>query len=268
MKRLLTRFGHIVIALLLLASTAYAQATVNSTTLAAAITSKDQLVINVTSATTMVVGQFLFVDNESMVITSFDPNVGTLVRVQRGRDGTSATVHASGTLIWSGPGRNFYAYDVSGPCTATQEIALPHINTKTGSIFDCRGATSTTQVWSRYAQGGIPDFQAAFLGGPAGTPPTYTSSGAITVMPGVQYIGSAGALAMTLAAPTTAQNGMIMILLASTAQAHTVTNTAGFGGGTTARDVATFGGAINDGFIFFANNGVWWVISTRNVTLG
>lgn len=268
MKRAFTRFAQIAVALLLLTSTAYAQATVNSTTLSAAVTTTSQLVIQVTSSSTMAVGQYLFVDAESMRITAINSNVSTLVSVQRGADGTAAALHANGSLVWSGPGRNFYSYDVAGPCTATQEIALPHINVKSGNIYDCRGATSATQVWSRYMQNGIPDFQAAFLGGPAGVPPTYTSSGAITVQPGVVYIGSAGPLAMTLAAPSTSQNGMIMIILASTAQAHTVTNTAGFGGGTTARDVATFGGAINDGLVIFANNGVWWVISTRNVTFG
>lgn len=265
MKRVLASLGLVVALLLGVSTSAQAQATVNSTTLAAAVTSINALAVQVTSSTTFAVGQFLYVDREMMRITSITRT--PIIDVQRGVNGTRADLHANATLLWSGPSNYFYDNEVAGPCTATNETALPHIVRMTGNVYDCKGATATTQVWARYAIGGINQFAAGFLGGPAGVPPTYTSSGAITVQPGVVFIGSGGALAMTLAAPTTAQNGMIMIILASTAQAHTVTNTAGFGGGTTSRDVGTFGGAINDGLTIVAVNGVWWVINTRNVTL-
>lgn len=266
MKRVLSALALVGALLLGVSTSAQAQATVNSTTLAAAVTSINAIAIQVTSSTTMVAGQFLYADREMMRITSVART--PIIDVQRGVNGTRADLHASLTLLWSGPSNYFYDNEVAGPCTATNETSLPHIVRITGNVYDCKGATATTQVWVRYAIGGINQFTTGFLGGPAGVPPTYTTSVAITIQPGVQFIGSGGALAMTLAAPTTAQNGMIMILLASTAQTHTITNTAGFGGGTTARDVGTFGGAINDGLTIVAVNGVWWVINTRNVTLG
>jgi hypothetical protein len=96
-----------------------------------------------------------------------------------------------------------------------------------------------------------------------------TAAGAITLTSGgVVFAGTAGALALTLANPPTTADGATLTIVATTAQAHTVTYTAGFNGGTTARDVATFGGAIGDAMQVVAYNGVWWTVSLRNVTLG
>jgi hypothetical protein len=183
--------------------------------------------------------------------------------VQRGVNGTLAARHVAGAAVFTGPQNYFYANDVTGPCTATSEVALPHINVSAGNIFQC-----SESFWTRILNDGNPVAgPASIVGGPATKVYTVTAT-AITIAPGVQFIGSSGALALTLANPTVAQNGMIMVLVASTAQAHTITYTAGFGGGTTARDVATFGGAINDNIVILAVNGVWWVLSSRNVTLG
>jgi len=96
---------------------------------------------------------------------------------------------------------------------------------------------------------------------------TYTALGAIAIERGLISLNGT-TLAMTLADPTLADNGKVMCIMSENASAHTVTYTAGFNGGTTARDVATFGGAIGDNMVLVAKNGVWWVISTRNVTLG
>lgn len=92
------------------------------------------------------------------------------------------------------------------------------------------------------------------------------ADGAITIKSGVVFITKGTAAAITLASPTTADNGKQLTIISTTAAAHTVTYTAGFGGGTTARDVATFGGAINDSFVIVAYNGVWYAQNTRNVT--
>lgn len=99
---------------------------------------------------------------------------------------------------------------------------------------------------------------------------TYTSAGAISEKTGAVLIGSGGALAMTLARPLSGEDdGKILTITAITAQAHTVTNaTPGFNAAGAAGDVATFGGAIGDSMQLVAANGVWNVISLRNVTLG
>jgi hypothetical protein len=51
----------------------------------------------------------------------------------------------------------------------------------------------------------------------------YTASGAIAVANGTAVLNGAGALAMTLAAPTAAQDGTTIYIVAETAHAHTVT---------------------------------------------
>lgn len=235
-----------------------AQATINQTTLAAAVSTTTQSRFNLASVSTLAVGQIMYIDREAVQITALPTS--TLVDVSRGVRGTAAATHASGANVITGPANYFYANEPSGSCTATGETALPHVSLPTGSIYDCKNS-----LWVRLMVGGYP------VVSPAQVSPTYISiavSAAIAIQPGVSFIGSGGALAMTLASPTLAQNGMVMYIIASTAQAHTVTYTAGFGGGTTARDVATFGGAINDELAIIAVNGTWWVLSTRNVTLG
>lgn len=239
------------------ATRVFAQATINTTTLSAAVTAT-AISFRLASVSTVAVGQVIYVDREAMRVNTVNSTTA-VVTVTRGFSSTNAVAHASGAVAYTGPANYFSATDVSGPCTATNEVALPHINMPDGNVFQC-----SNSLWTEWAHNGY----ARFAPTVRLSAQTYTVLGAITIQPGVQYIGSSGALAMTLANPSTAQNGMVMILIASTAQAHTVTYTAGFGGGTTARDVATFGGAINDEMVIYADSGVWWVISTRNVTLG
>lgn len=229
-----------------------AQATINSTTLSAAVTAGAGT-LTVASASTVAAGQYLFVDAEIMQITAVS---STTLTVTRGLNGTRASRHASGAQAWTGPANYFSQSEPkAGPCTTTDEVALPRIVAITGAIFQC-----TDSIWVKYSDGGFNEYS-------AGGTTTYTSAGAITIKPGVSLVGSAGALAMTLAAPSVQQNGMTMAIFASTAQAHTITNTAGFNGGTTARDVCTLGGAIGDGILIQAWGGVWYVLANRNCTL-
>ena len=99
----------------------------------------------------------------------------------------------------------------------------------------------------------------------------YSAAGAIAIENHVALLTkSDGAAAMTLAVPSTAQNGTIIHILSTTAQAHTVTaTTVGFNAGDAASDVGTFGGAIGDGFSVIAYGGEWYVINgiNNNVTL-
>lgn len=96
-----------------------------------------------------------------------------------------------------------------------------------------------------------------------------TANGAITSKMGLVLLNKAGVLAATLASPTAGDDdGKVIHIVAMQAQANTVTLTAGFNGGSTASDVATFGGAIGDGMTIVAYNGVWYVLNLVNVTLG
>jgi len=103
-----------------------------------------------------------------------------------------------------------------------------------------------------------------------------TADGAITVVPYNKtfFITKAGIAAMTIVDPTaTTHDGVTLAFIATTANAHTLSNAAGSGffssgGGT--KDIATFGGAIGDGLVISAYQGKWYIVpgGTLNATLG
>ena len=93
------------------------------------------------------------------------------------------------------------------------------------------------------------------------------AAGAIGLLSGgLVTIAGTGALAVTLAAP--ARNGVTLTIVATAAQAHTVTYTTGFGAGGSSLDVATFGGAIGDSMTIVSANGTWYIVNLLNVTIG
>lgn len=237
----------------------WAQAALTATTLSAAVTST-QKTVTLASATNVSAGVDLYIDAELMRVLGVATGTTTTFNVLRGQGGTATVSHASGAGVYVGPPNYFSQTDPSGTCTRTSEVALPRIVPKSGSIYECSG-NGAGSMWTLISRGGYPASTPGAL-----SSQTYTAAGAITIAPGVSFINGT-TLAMTLANPTVAQNGMMMTIIATNASAHTVTYTAGFNGGTTARDVATFGGAVGDNIVIFANGGVWWVVSTRNVTL-
>ena len=76
--------------------------------------------------------------------------------------------------------------------------------------------------------------------------------------------------AYTLAIPTAEDDGAVLYILANAATAFVVTTVNGFRGDstTTDDDTATFGGAIGDLLHVVADttNGVWQIISSKNIT--
>lgn len=88
---------------------------------------------------------------------------------------------------------------------------------------------------------------------------TYSASGAINVYPGKHIILGGAARAMTLALPSLDQDGMELVIVAGSAQAHTVTSTGGFNAGGTASDVATCQAAIGETLHLVASGGYWCV---------
>lgn len=103
-----------------------------------------------------------------------------------------------------------------------------------------------------------------------------TADGAISIPAyNVHYfITKAGVAAMTIADPTaTTHDGVTLTFVATTANAHTLDNSAGsgfFSSGGATKDVGTFGGAIGDGFTIIAYQGKWYIDprGVTNVTLG
>jgi len=250
----------------------FAQTALYSTTLGAALAAPAQgqpaTVITLASGSNVAIGQGLVVDGEYMTIQSQTPQA-TRWNVVRGQSGTNAAAHASGAPVFLGASNlfQFTSNEPSGACVSTATPASPFIVIGPSvSIYQCAAVSTLTgsaaSTWAQITRNGLPAANPTRYTGW-----TYATAGAITVQPGVQFIGSGGALAMTLAAPSKYQDGMVMVLQASTAHAHTVTYTAGFFGTTTSSDVATFGGAIGDQLVIFATNGAWRVLTSRNITI-
>lgn len=95
-----------------------------------------------------------------------------------------------------------------------------------------------------------------------------SADGAIAIQNHTVVITKAGVAVLTLAAPSTAQNGTRIEIVSATANAHTITvATAGFNDLGAAGDVATFGGAKGDGLTVVAFAGDWYILHRTNITL-
>ena len=94
---------------------------------------------------------------------------------------------------------------------------------------------------------------------------SYGVSGAISIPTCDQtvYLTKAGVAAMTLADPPS-DSTVTLKVVSLTAQAHTITYTAGFYGNTTSSDVATYPGTVGAAFTFSAKNGVWYAVATAD----
>lgn len=95
---------------------------------------------------------------------------------------------------------------------------------------------------------------------------TASADGAITLYSGIVKITKAGVCAMTLAAPVL--DGRVLVFDSATANAHTLTITAGLRGAGAGADVLTWGGAIGDGITLYSSGGAWyvWPGTALNVT--
>jgi hypothetical protein len=78
---------------------------------------------------------------------------------------------------------------------------------------------------------------------------------------------------LTLAAPTAGgtgvgDDGKELLILSTTAFAHTVTNSSpGFNNAGSGGDVGTFSAAVGNYLRLIAYNGVWYVVGNVNVTI-
>jgi len=93
----------------------------------------------------------------------------------------------------------------------------------------------------------------------------YNVSGAVTMVNSIAHITKAGVAAMTLAAPT--QDGIVITVVGTTANAHTLTITGGLNGAGAGADVGTFGGAVGDGVSVYSYGGSWWGVPGSNLNV-
>jgi hypothetical protein len=88
------------------------------------------------------------------------------------------------------------------------------------------------------------------------------TAGAVTIEPARVGIGTSGALALTLAAPTAGiDDGIVMTFFLLTAQAHTVDIAGGLAGAGSSANLVTFTAALNGNFQVTAYNGAWYLTS-------
>lgn len=95
-----------------------------------------------------------------------------------------------------------------------------------------------------------------------------TTNGAIAPStPAVYNITKAGVLADTLAAPVAVtDDGKVIIVFSTTANAHTVTATGLFQVGTASVNLATFAAQAGAGFTIMANNAKWVLLASNGIT--
>jgi len=91
----------------------------------------------------------------------------------------------------------------------------------------------------------------------------YTADGAVAVTNGLHVISKTSAAAMTIAAPTAAQNGLVLTITAGTAYAHVITGNNLLHNGVTggAKDKITLGAFLGASATLVAYNLLWHVVS-------
>lgn len=200
-----------------------------TTTLAAACT-KDDLVFYVTAATGFAAGNFVRIDKEFSVIDrSYVSGTGIPV-FRRGDHGSRCVAHQILSPVTTG-----LMSDLADLGTATDSQVPPELRAQ-ASI----GVSTTLSATS--------------------APPLPTKD---TIF----YITKATAAAIVLPAPAKDVDGIEVTFYSTTAAAHTVTYSAGFYGGTTSDDVATFAAAIGASMTIISSKGTWGVKALANVTI-
>lgn len=205
------------------------------TTLSAAAGAGDTK-FTVASATSLAAGQVGRVDDEQVVITAAYVVGSTSVSVVRAQAGTTAAAH---------------------PASANIEF----------------GAASDT-AWGAVGAAVVVPYP---LAGRTRRMASYSASGAITLPdPGtdqVAVLNGTGALAMTLADPTSNMDGTILIVTGNGAAAHTLTIAGGIGDGGGSYDVLTWAAGAKSGIALIACNEAWNPLTgvlagnTTNITL-
>lgn len=200
-----------------------------STTLTGAIT-KDSLVLPVAATTGSAIRNVIRIDDEWFSQTA--DAAGLTLPVRGGEQGSARTSHVSGAVVQMG-----LASDFSGPPVGA-DIPVPYA--------------------------------------PVVLSLTIVASGAVTVPLSNQHVFlkllGTTTNAYTIVNPTVAQEGQEIMFEAGAAHAYTVqaldsvgaASTVSFSGTT---DVATFAGAIGDGFKVKAISGAWQILYLHNVTV-
>lgn len=250
----------------------FAQTVTPNTTLCAAVTATATSVC-LTSTTGVVNQTGLYIDNEYLLVLLSNSQVlaasNAIVPVSRNNrfSGSGPTAHSNSAVVFVAltpgsaivPGSNGFASGTTlrdvGPCVRGSFIYLPIVYPDLNVIRDCQNS-----VWTDFNEG---------LGQKRSPIPLslIAANGALGVGTGRYVITKAGVAAMTLAAPTAGlQDGTVIVITSSTANAHTVTATGLFQDGSTTVNVATFAANAGASLTIMAYNGKWVVISQNQIT--
>ena len=183
--------------------------------------------IRVTSATGFGDKQLIRVDNEFMAQAGAATGGGTVIPVRRGLEGTAQVAHGLLADVVTGLPGDF---------------PLPpagHFVTVPPTVIGRATLGADTSLTAA-------DYPVQDL--------TYV-------------ITKATAAAITVGAPSKAQNGLRLTFRSNTAAAHTVTYTTGFYGDAGSSDIATFAAKAGASMTIEANGGAWGVIALANVTI-
>lgn len=177
-------------------------------------------------------GTLLYVDREAMRVLATS---GTTITVQRGANGTAASGHLTGVVVYIG-NPQWYAQDPpyfvpTGTCTLAKTYALPRIELLSGEIFTC----DATNVWS---------YAGPFFGeGAAPLAITSVSASTYTALPWDLWIATnstSNAIAITLPAASSLPGKIYIVQdAAGTAATHNVTVTTVTSAGTISTNYQT-----------------------------
>jgi hypothetical protein len=177
-------------AALALSASAFGQTALTATKLAAAVTTSANIV-RVSSATGILAGNLLFIEDgtgggsgagssEAMLVESIS---GTVATVVRGYYGSIANAHISGALVITGTPNQFYAVEPSGACTATSQPVTPYINVKSGNQWLCSTVTGSwvPGFFNTAAPAGVTTAVASVAGATNPSGPLFHVTGALAI---------------------------------------------------------------------------------------
>jgi len=249
-KTLLRTIGALLIGALSFVSTASAQTVLSSTTLTANIADDSVRVMAVTSAT----GFTAPGSGATQVLALIDREIvgvrtvaSLVIGIQRGMNGTRASSHVSGSIVWVGAPRAFVASIPSGQCVRTLLATVPLIvggapglGAEVGTTWDCLGLTTAGQWVNTNGNGiGFPTLGAT-IASPAGV-----------ITPSGTYFKVSGTNAITgITLPAGAAPGFTLAF-----------EPTGVFTWTTATNIILAGTAVVGKVLYFVWNGAKWVPS-------
>jgi len=219
-------------------------------------------------------------------------NVTTIERDNIGSPGVGSVIYNTTSNVFEGYGNGGWTSDVWGTATSasysptattasyafTASYALSSSNSLTSSyalsssnsLTSSYALSSSNSLTSSYALSSSNSLTSSYASASALPYVLVSANGAVDPGQKLCVITKGSACAITLAAPTTNQNGTVINFVSSTAFAHTITATNLLIDGTTTtatKDLITFPSFIGASITLMGYGGLWSVLSNINCTV-